>query len=110
MATMSLIWHRCSTERRFYSRRSNSLDENRKDEYSLRRTLNFFPGRLTAGHQVLVLIIGVRIPAREPRKSTDSFGAFSWFQPGNAGCKLATISASQFAGQGSSELEKGDHT
>ena len=27
-----------------------------------------FPGRLTAGHQVLVLIIGVRIPAREPTK------------------------------------------
>ncbi len=28
------------------------------------------PGRLTAGHQVLVLSIGVRIPAREPLKTT----------------------------------------
>ncbi len=26
------------------------------------------PDRLTAGHQVLVLVIGVRVPVREPSK------------------------------------------
>ena len=29
-----------------------------------------FPDRLTAGHQVLVLSIGVRIPVREPHKNS----------------------------------------
>lgn len=35
-----------------------------------------FPGRLTAGRQVLVLTIGVRIPAREPTKQTHKVGLF----------------------------------
>ncbi len=32
--------------------------------------LSSLPDRLTAGHQVLVLSIGVRIPVREPKKKT----------------------------------------
>jgi hypothetical protein len=51
-----------------------------------------FPDRLTAGHQVLVLSIGVRIPVREPTKRPQFIcGLFVGSAPAELGHKLFLI-------------------